>query len=86
MGMKIMQKWVETLQAGLGHRFLGFFVQIARFLWAKERNSEIAILSLPRANRSRGSFLKSDEAKSEGGNSLLGLKRGKAVKHCQKTW
>ena len=67
---------------GCGIRSL-IFVQIARFFF-----SEIANRSFPRENRSRRSFVKSDRAKSNGSDSLLGIKmekHWKTVKNMVKT-
>ena len=46
-----------------------FFVRIAHFSWAKEN----------KANRSRRSLQKSDGGKSDGSNSLLGIKMGLTI-------
>ena len=56
-GMTLIQGWDFTLY---------FFERIARFLWAKERNSDSLF------------------SKSNGSNSLKGIKKGKSVKNCQK--
>ena len=45
---------------------------------------KIAICSFPKGNRSRRSSKKSDRAKSDWSDSLLGIKWGKALKKCQK--
>ena len=58
------------MYVGQGWEFAQFLRQIARFVCA---------------TGARRSFIKkSDLAKSEGSNLLLGIKRGKAVKNCQK--
>ena len=46
--------------------------------------NKIAICSFPRANRSRRSLKKSNGAKSDGSNLLVGIRMGNAVKNCQK--
>ena len=66
---------------------LWFFMQITRFLWVKEWNTN---LFFSRANCSRCSLKKSNGAKSYGSKSggsnlLVAIQMGKAVKNCQKT-
>ena len=60
---------------------LWFFMQITRFLWVKEWNTN---LFFSRANCSRCSLKKSDWTKSKGSYSLLGIKREKMYKTYKK--
>ena len=74
----VLSKFFEFELFRVGNSLFGFSSESLIFC---ERKSKIVICSFPRVNHSRSLFLKSDGVKSDGSVSL---KRGKAVKNCQK--
>ena len=73
-----LENFFNLNYSGLGIRSLVFRANRSFFC---ERKSKIVICSFPSVNHSWSLFLKSDGVKSDGSVSL---KRGKAVKNCQK--
>ena len=76
--------WLRTKFQGKDFS-LWFLERIACFMWGKERNSDSLFSERESwANCSHRSLKKSNGEKSNGSDSLLGIKWGKAVKNCQK--